>query len=47
MKICIGMEVLLIDLILKQKAAMATTCWLSGSKIGDKEIPMGYVGVKL
>lgn len=26
---------------------MATICGLSGSKIGDKEIPMGYVGVKL
>jgi hypothetical protein len=41
------MEVLLTNPILKQKATMATICGLNGNKIGHKEIPMGFVGVKL
>lgn len=42
----IGAKVLLTNPILRQKVGNGTL-WDVGSKIGDKEIGIGYVGVKL
>lgn len=46
-QICIGKKILLTYPISKQKVGTRVICGLCGNKIGDKEIPMDYVGVKL
>jgi hypothetical protein len=46
-QICIGKKILLTNPISKQKVGTKVICGLCGNKIGDKEIPMDYVGVKL
>ncbi len=47
MQISIGKKILLTNPISKQKVGTRVICGLCGNKIGDKEIPMDYVGVKL
>jgi hypothetical protein len=46
-KICIGKKFLLTNPISKQKVGTRVICGLCGNKIGDREIPMDYMGVKL
>jgi hypothetical protein len=46
-QICISKKILLTNPISKQKVGTRVICGLCGNEIGDKEIHMDYVGVKL